>query len=71
MCIRDSFQAFVASQTGGTWGKAIQVPGTGALSQGKGGYVTSVSCTVAGTCSAVGTYVDSSFGQQVFVVSRT
>jgi hypothetical protein len=64
-------QAFVVSQTGGTWGTAIEVPGTGALNQGGEAGITSVSCTAAGTCSAVGTYLDGALGQQVFVVSRT
>ena len=38
------FQAFVASQTGGTWGKAIVVPGTVALNRRGFAKVTSVSC---------------------------
>jgi len=61
----------VVSQAGGAWGKAIEVPGTAALNQGGEAGITSVSCVAAGTCSAVGTYLDSSLGQQVFVVSRS
>ena len=63
--------AFVVSKTGGVWGKAIEVPGTGALNRRGFAKITSVSCAPAGTCSAAGTYLDSSLGQQVFVVSRT
>ena len=47
------------------------MPGTAALNRGGFADITSVSCTAAGTCSAGGTYLDSSLGQQVFVVSRT
>ena len=64
-------QAFVASQVNGTWGTAIEVPGTAALNQGEGGtFITSVSCGAAGTCSAGGDYLDSSLRQQAFVVSQ-
>ena len=45
--------------------------GTAALNQGGFAGITSVSCAPVGTCSAAGTYLDSSLGQQVFVVSRT
>jgi hypothetical protein len=64
-------QAFVASQVNGTWHTAIKVPGTAALNQGGSAFVTSVSCAAAGECSAGGSYTDSSFRQQVFVVSQT
>jgi hypothetical protein len=67
----DRFQAFVVSQSGGTWGKAIEVPGIAALNQGGSAEVNAVSCTPAGTCSAVGDYLDRSLAQQAFVVSRT
>ena len=60
----------MVSKAGGVWGKAIEVPGTAALNQGGEAGITSVSCVAAGTCSAVGTYLDSSLAQQVFVVSR-
>jgi hypothetical protein len=64
-------QAFVVVQTGGTWGKAREVPGTGALNQDGGAAVTSVSCASAGNCSAGGQYNDSPPGRgQAFVVSQ-
>jgi len=62
--------AFVVSQIHGTWGKAIEVPGTAALNQSRGAATTSVSCTSAGNCSAGGYYQDSSRRSQVFVVSQ-
>ena len=64
------FQAFVASQVNGTWHAAIEVPGIAALNQGGLAEITAVSCGAAGNCSAGGDYRDSSFHQQVFVVSQ-
>src|SRR5260370_586839 len=63
-------QAFAVSQTGGPWHPAIEVPGTAALNQGGNAIITSVSCAAAGNCSAGGSYVDSSFREQAFVVSQ-
>jgi hypothetical protein len=62
--------AFVVTQTNGTWGTAIEVPGTATLDQGGQGQVNSVSCAAAGRCSAGGLYADSSGRQQSFVVSE-
>ena len=67
------FQAFVVSQAGGTWGKAIEVPGTAKLNTAHHAVVSSVSCTSAGNCSAGGYYVEYSgfLGlEQAFVVSQ-
>jgi hypothetical protein len=47
-------EAFVASQTRGTWGKAIEVPGTAALNTSGYAVVEPVSCTSARNCSAGG-----------------
>src|ERR1700722_7951421 len=47
-------QAFVVSETGGTWGAAEEVPGTAALNTGGNAQVNSVSCSSAGNCSAGG-----------------
>ena len=63
-------QAFVASQTNGTWQAAIEVPGTGALNRGGGAGVISVSCASAGGCAAGGSYTDRSGHQQAFVASQ-
>lgn len=63
-------QAFVASEAGGTWGNALEVPGTAALNTTDDAKVTSVSCASAGNCSAGGFYQDSSYNRQAFVVSE-
>jgi hypothetical protein len=64
-------QAFVVTQTGGTWGKAREVPGTGALNVGEHAAVQTVSCASAGNCSAGGQYTDISGHGQAFVVTQT
>jgi hypothetical protein len=65
-------QAFVVSETGGTWGTAEEVPGTAALNRGNpGAVIQSVSCPAVGDCSAGGYYTDASGGQQAFVVGET
>ena len=67
---QSSSQAFVVSQTGGTWHTAIEVPGTAALNQGGFAAISSVSCTSAGNCSAGGYYTDSSFHQHALVAGQ-
>jgi len=63
-------QPFVVSQTNGTWGNTIQVPGSGTLNAGDA-KVTSVSCRPAGRCAAGGTYTDASGHTQAFVVNQS
>ena len=48
--------AFVVSEKNGVWGKAIKVPGLGALVNGRWAYVGSVSCASPGNCAAGGDY---------------
>ena len=68
----DHQQAFVADETGGTWGTAIEVPGTAALNRGNpGAAILSVSCAAAGDCSAGGVYSDAAGHRQAFVVTET
>ena len=64
-------QAFVVSETNGSWGKAQEVRGIAALNQGGNPLITSVSCARAGSCAAGGWYTDSSGNQQAFVVNET
>jgi hypothetical protein len=66
-------QTFVVSETSGTWGTAIEVPGTPALNKGGDAQVGSVSCGSAGNCSAGGYYRTSSQSgaEQAFVVTET
>src|SRR5258706_13893124 len=54
----------------GSWGRAITVPGLGALSKGRNAGVLSVSCPSPGNCAAVGDYRDGGRHQQGFVVSE-
>jgi hypothetical protein len=62
-------QAFVADEVNGTWGNAIEVPGTATLNAGGNAHVLSLSCPSAGNCSAGGYYEDRSGNRQAFVVS--
>jgi hypothetical protein len=63
-------QGFVVSERNGSWGKAKEVPGLGALNAGGHAQVLSVSCPSAGNCAAGGYYTDSSGHSQGFVVSK-
>ncbi len=64
-------QAWVASETGGTWSNAIAVPGLAALNRGKFATAATMSCSSVGFCSAGGSYTDRSFHDHAFVVSET
>ena len=57
---------FVAVERDGRWGRAVEVPGLGALSTGGDAVVDSVSCPSAGNCAAGGTYTDRSHNSQGF-----
>jgi hypothetical protein len=63
--------AFVVSETNGSWGDAVEVPGTASLNGGGDAYVYSVSCGAVGACTAGGYYTDGSFAFQAFVVNET
>ena len=64
-------QAFVVSETNGSWGDAIEVPGTATLNSGGDARVFSISCAAAGDCAVGGRYTDGSGNDQAFVVSET
>src|SRR5437764_369020 len=64
-------QAFVVNETNGTWGTAIEVPGTSSLNTGNAARTYSVSCGTAGNCAAVGNYADASGYGHAFVVDET
>jgi hypothetical protein len=51
-------QAFVVTQAGGTWGSAIEVPGTARLNVHDGAQVNAISCASPGNCGAGGIYAD-------------
>jgi len=66
-----TMRAFVASEVNGTWHKAIEVPGTAALSTGAlNAGATAVSCPSAGNCAAGGFYSGGSGPDQAFVASE-
>lgn len=62
-------QPFVVNEVNGSWHKAIPVPGVHALNTGKNGFISSVSCTRPGDCSAGGRYVGPD-GAVPFVVNE-
>ena len=64
-------QAFVVTLTDGTWGRALEVPGTGALNKHRDGTISTVSCAAVRKCSAGGSYYDGSYVFQAFVISHT
>ncbi len=63
-------QAFVASQTGGHWANATEVPGTATLNAGGRAQVGAVSCRKAGNCSAAGSYRPNTSTTSGFVVTE-
>jgi hypothetical protein len=65
-----NLEAFLINETSGTWGNAIEVPGTAALNMVGNAGISSVSCAPGGTCSAGGYYADSSGNSQAFVVDQ-
>jgi Bacterial Ig-like domain (group 3) len=64
-------QAFVDSQSDGTWAEAQEVPGVTALAVGEHSIPESVSCASAGNCSAGGTYTTGGSGSSAFLVDET
>ena len=63
-------QAFVVTQTNGTWGKATAVPGSAALNAGGDAMVTSVSCVSPGDCGAGGFYTTGGQAEEAFVATE-
>lgn len=61
---------FVVSQVRGTWGKAIQMPGTAALGASSSAGVSSVSCGSAGNCAVVGYYWDNQGFEYPFIENQ-
>ena len=67
----DELEAFKVTETGGTWGKPMEIPGTAALNTGNLASLTAVSCASAGNCSAGGFYVTANGTEEAFVVSKS
>lgn len=63
-------QALVVTEQSGHWGKAIEVPGTGALNTGGFAVVNSVACPARGSCAAIGQYATSPSQNHMFVVNE-
>ncbi len=64
------WQAFVVTETGGTPGRAEQVPGVAALNKAGFATVTGVTCASPGNCAAAGYYDPSNSQPHAFVVSE-
>jgi IPT/TIG domain-containing protein len=62
-------EAFVVDEAHGTWGSALEVPGTATLNVGGTAEVNSVSCAAPGDCAAGGSYQGPT-GQQAFVANE-
>jgi hypothetical protein len=62
--------AGVRAAVGGTWQKAIEVPGMTALNKDDNAQTTAVSCASVGNCAAGGFYTDVFGGSEPFVVSQ-
>jgi hypothetical protein len=62
-----SGRGFVAVERNGAWGRAVEVPGLGALNRSGNAEVSSVSCASPGSCAVGGFYWDGGRHQQGFV----
>ena len=60
-------QGFVAIETNGGWGRAIEVPGLGTLNKGGNASVASLSCVSAGNCLVGGFYTAGDSDRRGFV----
>ena len=56
--------------SGGTWGKAIAIPGLRRLNTGGSADISAVSCPAPGDCEVAGYYTASDTSQQGFLVSQ-
>ncbi len=62
-------QVFVDTEVSGSWGTAIEVPGTSSLNAGGNASLPVLSCGSAGNCGAGGFYADAALHDQAFVVT--
>ena len=63
--------AVIAGSSGGTWGKAIAIPGLGRLNTGGSADISAISCPAPGDCVVAGYYTASDLSQQGFLVSQS
>jgi len=51
-----AYQAYVVTEKDGTWGDAIEAPGSAALNTGGGAQITAIACSADSGCAAGGYY---------------
>jgi hypothetical protein len=66
-----NLQAMVATETAGTWAQATELTLPANAGTNPNAFLTGVSCSSAGNCTAVGSYEDSSGNTQAMVASET
>ncbi len=66
----NDLQAFVVDEKNGTWGSAIEAPGTAFLNSDGVASAITLSCSSAGNCSAGGTFADASAHLQAFSLNE-
>src|SRR5262249_23719785 len=64
------FQTFVVDETSGSWGTAVEVPGSAALNKGGVAWGIALSCAASGMCAAGGFYTDKSGHFRPFVADE-
>ena len=64
-------QGVLSTETSGTWGGGVEAPLPTNAGSNPQVFLTSVSCTSAGNCTAVGGYLDSSGGLQGLLLTET
>ena len=69
--VNPALDAFVVTERNGSWGRALEVPGTAALNVGGSATVSSVSCTSPGNCTAFGQYAPGGVDNQGVVDLET
>ncbi len=65
------FEPMVVTETDGTWGQARTLPLPADAGTIQGSELKGISCASAGNCTAVGSYANSSGGEEPMVVSET
>jgi hypothetical protein len=63
--------AMLATESGGTWGSAVEVTPPTVASSNEFARLTAVTCTGAGDCVAVGDYTDASSDDQAMTMTET
>ncbi len=65
-----ALQAFVVNESNGTWGSAIEAPGTAFLNSDGVASAFTVSCASAGNCTVGGTFANASAHLQAFSLNE-